>query len=94
MIAGTAFIIGAIFQASAKNTIALLFIGRVFWGIGVGFGDHCAFIYTVCAEELADVLGLACGTRQHPSTPVLMPGSPSQGGAGLSTAAGSRPAVA
>lgn len=74
IIAGTSFLIGAVFQASAKNTIALLFIGRVFWGIGkcsvrnlfrysctfapyllseilllfigVGFGDHCAFIYT------------------------------------------------
>ena len=84
IIAGTSFCIGAIFQASAKNTVALLFIGRVFWGIGmfllrhqdvsivmstvivlqldslpchttglmfchsagIGFGDHCAFIYT------------------------------------------------
>lgn len=34
IIAGTSFLIGAIFQASAKSTIALLFIGRVFWGIG------------------------------------------------------------
>lgn len=34
IIAGTAFCIGAVFQASAKSTIALLFIGRVFWGIG------------------------------------------------------------
>ena len=34
IIAGTSFLIGAVFQASAKNTIALLFIGRVFWGIG------------------------------------------------------------
>lgn len=34
MIAGTSFLIGAIFQASAKSTIALLFIGRVFWGVG------------------------------------------------------------
>ena len=25
---------------------APLFLGRVPWGIGVGFGDHCAFIYT------------------------------------------------
>ena len=87
IIAGTSFCTGAIFQASAKNTVALLFIGRVFWGIGmflvrhqdvsiaistailcfswdsdslpcraigfmschtagIGFGDHCAFIYT------------------------------------------------
>lgn len=73
IIAGTSFLIGAVFQASAKSTIALLFIGRVFWGVGkctiilsvlsivlklvylaqilplctgVGFGDHCAFIYT------------------------------------------------
>ena len=34
IIAGTSFLIGAVFQACAKNTIALLFIGRVFWGIG------------------------------------------------------------
>jgi MFS family permease len=33
-------------QASASRTIAMLFIGRILWGIGVGFGDHCAFIYT------------------------------------------------
>ncbi|KAL0036126.1 hypothetical protein WJX79_004397 [Trebouxia sp. C0005] len=46
IIAGTSFCIGAIFQASAKSTVALLFIGRIFWGIGIGFGDHCAFIYT------------------------------------------------
>ncbi|KAL0050450.1 hypothetical protein WJX82_011458 [Trebouxia sp. C0006] len=46
IIAGTAFCIGAVCQASAKNTFAPLFLGRIFWGIGVGFGDHCAFIYT------------------------------------------------
>ncbi|KAK9793166.1 hypothetical protein WJX73_001731, partial [Symbiochloris irregularis] len=46
IIAGTAYCIGAVLQGAAKNTIALLFIGRIFWGIGVGFGDHCAFIYT------------------------------------------------
>ena len=34
IIAGTSFLIGAVFQASAKSTIALLFIGRVFWGVG------------------------------------------------------------
>ena len=34
IIAGTAFCIGAVFQASAKSTVALLFIGRVFWGVG------------------------------------------------------------
>ena len=34
IIAGTSFLIGSAFQAAAKNTIALLFIGRVFWGIG------------------------------------------------------------
>lgn len=34
MIAGSAFLIGAIFQASAKSTIALIFIGRIFWGVG------------------------------------------------------------
>ena len=34
IIAGTAFLIGSVFQAAAKSTIALLFIGRVFWGIG------------------------------------------------------------
>lgn len=48
MIAGSSFIIGAVLQGAAKNTIALLFLGRIFWGIGVGFGDHSAFIYTVC----------------------------------------------
>ncbi len=24
----------------------MLFVGRICWGVGVGFGDHCAFIYT------------------------------------------------
>lgn len=33
IIAGTAFLIGSVFQSAAKSTIALLFIGRVFWGI-------------------------------------------------------------
>ena len=40
IIAGTSFCIGAIFQASAKNTVALLFIGRVFWGIGMFLVRH------------------------------------------------------
>jgi hypothetical protein len=34
IIAGTAFCIGAVCQASAKNTFAPLFLGRIFWGIG------------------------------------------------------------
>ena len=34
IIGGTAFLIGSAFQASAKNTIALLFIGRIIWGVG------------------------------------------------------------
>ena len=34
VIAGTAFCIGAVCQASAKNTFAPLFLGRIFWGIG------------------------------------------------------------
>lgn len=40
IIAGTSFCIGAIFQASAENTVALLFIGRVFWGIGMFLLKH------------------------------------------------------
>ena len=42
-IAGASFIIGAVFQAStccSEGHRFLLFIGRIFWGIGVGFGDH------------------------------------------------------
>lgn len=46
LIGGVAYVAGAICQAAAKNTYAPLFLGRVLWGIGVGFGDHCAFIYT------------------------------------------------
>ena len=34
IIAGTSFLIGSVFQASAKAHLSLLFIGRVFWGIG------------------------------------------------------------
>lgn len=34
IIAGTSFCIGAVCQASAKNTFAPLFLGRIFWGIG------------------------------------------------------------
>ena len=48
IIAGTSFCIGAVFQASAKSTIALLFIGRVFWGIGK---QSCSL--TVCTIEHA-----------------------------------------
>ena len=33
-------------QAAASKSIGMLFAGRICWGIGVGFGDHCAFIYT------------------------------------------------
>ncbi len=59
MIAGAAFIIGAILQASSKDTIAMIYIGRIFWGFGVGFGDHCAFI---CAspDPSSDVSPVCC----------------------------------
>eukprot|EP00891_Asterochloris_glomerata_P007570 jgi/Astpho2/7570/Aster-02476 len=47
IIAGVAYFIGAGLQAgSHSNTLSMIFLGRIFWGIGVGFGDHCAFIYT------------------------------------------------
>ena len=44
-IAGTAFIIGAFWQAAAKRHVALLLTGRVFWGVGVGFADQSVTIY-------------------------------------------------
>ena len=34
IIAGTSFLVGAIFQASAMRHVELLFIGRIFWGVG------------------------------------------------------------
>ena len=42
IIAGVAYFIGAGLQAgSHSNTLSMIFLGRIFWGIGVGFGDHC-----------------------------------------------------
>ncbi|CAL5224738.1 g7471 [Coccomyxa viridis] len=46
IVAGTSYIAGSILQAAASKSIGMLFAGRICWGIGVGFGDHCAFIYT------------------------------------------------
>ena len=34
IIAGTAFLTGSVFQASASSHVSLLFVGRVFWGVG------------------------------------------------------------
>ena len=34
IIAGTSFLIGSVFQASANAHVSLLFIGRIFWGVG------------------------------------------------------------
>ena len=51
MIAGTSFLIGAVFQAAAKNTIALLFIGRVFWGVGKCSVNNVLF-YTIALAPL------------------------------------------
>ena len=44
-IAGTAFLIGCVWQAAAKKYVALLLVGRVFWGIGVGFANQSVSIY-------------------------------------------------
>lgn len=40
IIAGTSFLIGSVFQASAKAHLSLLFIGRVFWGVGKPHINH------------------------------------------------------
>ena len=40
-----AYFIGAGLQAgSHSNTLSMIFLGRIFWGIGVGFGDHCELL--------------------------------------------------
>ena len=44
-IAGVAFLIGCVWQVAAKNHVALLLVGRVFWGVGVGFADQSVTIY-------------------------------------------------
>lgn len=44
-IAGVAFLIGCVWQVAAKKHVALLLVGRVFWGVGVGFADQSVTIY-------------------------------------------------
>ena len=44
-IAGSAFLIGCVWQAAAKRYVALLLVGRIFWGVGVGFADQSVTIY-------------------------------------------------
>lgn len=44
-IAGAAFLIGCVWQVAAKKHVALLLVGRVFWGVGVGFADQSVTIY-------------------------------------------------
>eukprot|EP01097_Dermamoeba_algensis_P004702 TRINITY_DN3035_c0_g1_i3.p1 TRINITY_DN3035_c0_g1~~TRINITY_DN3035_c0_g1_i3.p1 ORF type:complete len:504 (+),score=99.45 TRINITY_DN3035_c0_g1_i3:239-1750(+) len=43
-VAGTFFLIGSILLAAAEH-YAMLIIGRIFWGIGVGFADQSVTIY-------------------------------------------------
>jgi hypothetical protein len=38
----------------------MLFVGRICWGIGVGFGDHCAFIYTAEMAPPKSVTTYSC----------------------------------
>ena len=44
-IAGVAFLIGCVWQVAAKRHVALLLVGRIFWGVGVGFADQSVTIY-------------------------------------------------
>ncbi len=44
-IAGVAFLIGCVWQVAAKRYVALLLVGRIFWGVGVGFADQSVTIY-------------------------------------------------
>lgn len=45
LIAGVAFLIGCVWQVAAKKYVGLLLIGRIFWGVGVGFADQSVTIY-------------------------------------------------
>lgn len=45
LIAGISFLIGCVWQVAAKRYVALLLIGRIFWGVGVGFADQSVTIY-------------------------------------------------
>ena len=65
IIAGTAFLIGSVFQASAIAHVSLLFIGRVFWGVGefptqshVCSAADCAILHVV--NESASLLLYPC----------------------------------
>lgn len=45
LIAGVAFLIGCVWQVAAKKYVGLLLVGRIFWGVGVGFADQSVTIY-------------------------------------------------
>ena len=45
LIAGVAFLVGCIWQVAAKKYVGLLLVGRIFWGVGVGFADQSVTIY-------------------------------------------------
>ena len=44
-IAGVAFLIGCMWQVAARKHVALLLVGRVFWGGGGGVADQSGTIY-------------------------------------------------
>ena len=63
IIAGVAFFVGAALQAgSHPNTLSMIFLGRIFWGIGVGFGDHCELL---SLAQFGSGMLLATCCKQH-----------------------------
>ena len=63
IIAGVAYFIGAGLQAgSHSNTLSMIFLGRIFWGIGVGFGDHCELLRLA---QMGRGMLLATCCKQH-----------------------------
>ena len=83
-IAGVAFLIGCVWQVAAKKHVALLLVGRVFWGVGVGFADQSVTIYNAemappqwrgllhILFQLATVTGNQLIDSTHHNTVMLM----------------------
>lgn len=48
---GLVFLVGAILNAAAKN-VAMLIIGRILLGVGVGFANQVQYIYPLCLSKI------------------------------------------
>nr|GEV80291.1 sugar transport protein 13 [Tanacetum cinerariifolium] len=57
LIAGVFFIIGVVFNAAAKN-LAMLIVGRILLGCGVGFANQCFFLSEIAPTRIRGALNI------------------------------------